>query len=133
MADVPIMALVGMSLIAGAGVAYVAMHEFVPQKQVSVVPRNPPVQSETVRVQPEPTSSRGNPSVLSPVPFGPVPNVTVNAIPAPAPAPVVQTAPVKKKKVAKKKRAPTTNKLQTQWGLPPAAKPFSFGDLFNVN
>lgn len=104
-------ALVGMSLMAGAGAAYVFMHEFrKTEARVTVIERPAPA-----------------PPATPPV-FGPVPNVTVNAIPTPAP---VAAAPAPVRKKAKKKSAPA-KKLQSQWGLP-VAKPFSLGDLFNAN
>lgn len=72
--------------------------------------------------------------VRAPEPFGPVPNVVVQSMPTPAPTPAAETAPTpaQVKKVVKRKPKPSAaKKLKAKWTAP-VAKPFSFGDLFNV-
>jgi outer membrane biosynthesis protein TonB len=123
-----ITACVGLAILAGAGGAYIALHELKPAPQAPQV----------IHVQ-TPT-------------FGPVPHVTVTSVPAPtprpSPAPEWQcvgpkdtrspncseehvAAPVVKPKPTKRK-ASAVKKLKTKWAEPPQPNPFSFEDLFNV-
>lgn len=123
-------ALVGMSLMAGAGGSYFYLHEFSTKTSERVVVEKPyvctPRQAEAGECLPLIDKQAA--------PFGPVPNVTVNAIPAPAPAQADVAAPVPlpkaRPKPVKKKGAAT--KLKSKWVAPPEPKPFNLKDLFNV-
>lgn len=122
-------ALVGMSLMAGAGGSYFFLHEFSTKTSERVVVEKPyvctPRQAEAGECLPLIDKQAA--------PFGPVPHVTVNAIPAPAPAQVSEPVPLPKARPKPvKKKAGAAKKLKSKWVAPPEAKPFNLRDLFNV-
>ena len=94
---------VGLALIAGAGIGYVAQHE-----------RRPPPAPQIIRMGPE------NPAPApQPPAFGPVPHVTVTQIPRtpPTPAPAAEPAPAVIEKPVVKPKPPArkvTRKTKAQ-------------------